>query len=257
MSEDCNCVLREGVCREGWTYVLDESALVLERVTLAQVVEVVVKVFVNLSGGAVLDQKTAEDAETAHPDDLAVGRLSVSAPRPTELALWTSIPGHTSVGRTLSLTEPTVTSKTASGVQVTGTGARVHGDGLADNEAIRDELTDGLAGVGIGDLAGLVGVEPDLSLSAANNGSRQALLGAKVDPVTDACQCLLCWVMVYLPPGGSVGGGREAIVVFARAWIGHGAGRRGLFSQNRAVDTLSGRRFDDTDILTGMEGSVG
>jgi hypothetical protein len=72
----------------------------------------------------------------------------------------------------------------------------VHGDGLADDEAIRDELADGLAGVGVGDLADLVGVEPDLSLTATNNGGGQALLGAKVDPVADACQCLLCWIMV-------------------------------------------------------------
>jgi hypothetical protein len=72
----------------------------------------------------------------------------------------------------------------------------VHGDGLADDEAIGDELADGLAGVGVGDLADLVGVEPDLALTAANNGGGQALLGAKVDPVADACQCLLCWITV-------------------------------------------------------------
>jgi hypothetical protein len=46
----------------------------------------------------------------------------------------------------------------------------VHGDGLADDEAILDELADRLTGVGVGDLAGLVGVEPDLALSAADNG---------------------------------------------------------------------------------------
>jgi len=53
----------------------------------------------------------------------------------------------------------------------------VHGDWLADNETICDEFADGLAGVGVGDFADLVGVEPDLTLSAAYNGSRQALLG--------------------------------------------------------------------------------
>jgi len=45
----------------------------------------------------------------------------------------------------------------------------VHGDGLADDEAICDELADGLAGVGTGDFADLVGIEPDLTLSAAND----------------------------------------------------------------------------------------
>lgn len=46
----------------------------LEGVTLAQVVEFVVKVLVDLAAGTVLDQKTAEDTETAHPDNLAVER---------------------------------------------------------------------------------------------------------------------------------------------------------------------------------------
>ena len=188
-------VRRERVCegRSGGTYVLNESALVLEGVTLAQVVELVVKVLVDLAGGAVLDQQATEDALAAHPDDLAVGRLSVSGLEAVVEDV-AAIPGHTGVLGTLSLTETTVATEAASGVQLTGAGARVHGDGLADDEAIGDELADGLAGVGVGDLADLVGVEPDLSLAAANNGGGQALLGAKVDPVADACQCLLCWI---------------------------------------------------------------
>lgn len=93
------------------------------------------------------------------------------------------IPGHTSIGGTLPLTETTVTTNATGGVQLTGTGARVHGDGLADDEAILDELADGLARVGVGNLAGLVGVEPDLALAAADNGGRKALLRAEVDPV--------------------------------------------------------------------------
>lgn len=58
----------------------------------------------------------------------------------------------------------------------------MHGDGLSDNEAICDELSDGLAGVGIGDLAGLIGIEPDLALSAAHDGGCESLLCRKVDP---------------------------------------------------------------------------
>ena len=181
------CVRRERVVegRSGETYVLNESALVLEGVTLAQVVELVVKVLVDLAGGAVLDQQATENALAAHPDDLAVNRLSVSA-LVAMVEDGAAIPGHTGVLGTLSLTETTVATEAASGVQLTGAGARVHGDGLAD----------GLAGVGVGDLADLVGVKPDLSLAAANNGGGQALLGAKVDPVADACQCLLCWITV-------------------------------------------------------------
>lgn len=59
----------------------------------------------------------------------------------------------------------------------------MHSHGLADDEAIADELADGLAGVGVGDLVHLIGVEPDLALAAAHHGGGEALLGAKVDPV--------------------------------------------------------------------------
>lgn len=61
----------------------------------------------------------------------------------------------------------------------------MHGNGLADDEAIADELTDGLAGVGVGDLIHLIGVEPNLALAAAHHGGGEALLGAKVDPVDE------------------------------------------------------------------------
>jgi len=40
---------------ERLTYVLDKGTLVLEGVTLAQVVELVVEVLVNLAAGTVLD----------------------------------------------------------------------------------------------------------------------------------------------------------------------------------------------------------
>lgn len=142
--------------------MLNESTLVLEGVTLAAVVQLVVQVLVDLSGGTVLDEKTAEDSETTHPQDLA---------------------GHTGVGRTLSLTVATVSALPPGEVQIAGTGAGVLGNGLADDEAIGEELSDRLAGVGVGDLALLVGVEPDLALAAADNRGREALLGAQVDPI--------------------------------------------------------------------------
>lgn len=44
----------------------------LEGVTLAEVVEFVIEVLIDLTAGAVLDQETAEDTETTHPNDLAV-----------------------------------------------------------------------------------------------------------------------------------------------------------------------------------------
>lgn len=90
---------------------------------------------------------------------------------------------HTGIGGTLSLSEAAVATDSAGKVQLSGAGTRVHDNGLADDEAIGDELADGLAGVGAGDLVDLVGVEPNLALAAAEDISREALLGSQVDPV--------------------------------------------------------------------------
>jgi hypothetical protein len=62
------------------TYVFNESTLVLEGVTLGEMVELVVEVLVDLAGSAVLDEKTAEDTEAAHPEDLAIQVLSANDP---------------------------------------------------------------------------------------------------------------------------------------------------------------------------------
>lgn len=93
------------------------------------------------------------------------------------------VPWHTSVRSTLPLSVTPVPSDTASSVKLTGAGTRVHGDGLADDEAIGDQLADGLAGVGVRDFVDFIGVEPDLALSASNDGRREALLSTEIDPV--------------------------------------------------------------------------
>lgn len=90
--------------------------------------------------------------------------------------------GHTGIGGTLSLSDTTVATNTAGEVQLPSTSTGVHGDGLSDDEAIGDELANGLAGVGVGDLADLVGVQPDLALAAAEDIGREALLSSQVDP---------------------------------------------------------------------------
>lgn len=90
---------------------------------------------------------------------------------------------HTGISGTLPLSEATVATDPAGEVQLTSTGTRVHGDWLADDEAIGDELADGLAGVGVGDLVDLVGVEPDLAFAAAEDISCEALLSSQVDPI--------------------------------------------------------------------------
>ena len=61
----------------------------------------------------------------------------------------------------------------------------MHGNGLADDEAIIDELANRLAGVGVGDLVHFVGVEPDLALAAADDRRGKALLSSQVDPVEE------------------------------------------------------------------------
>lgn len=68
------------------------------------------------------------------------------------------------------------------GLELASTGSGVHGDWLADNEAIGDELSDGLTRVGVANLVDFVWVEPDLPLAASYNGRREALLGGEIDP---------------------------------------------------------------------------
>jgi hypothetical protein len=104
--------------------VLNKGALVLEGVTLAGVVQLVVKVLVDLAGGTVLDEHAAEHTHAAHPEDLG---------------------GHTGVGGTLSLTVAGVTTSTAGSLKLAGPAAGVHGVRLLDDQTVRDELADGLA----------------------------------------------------------------------------------------------------------------
>lgn len=106
------------------TYVLNQSSLVLEGVTLGSLVERVVKVLVDFSVLSVLDEKSPQDTETAHPNDLR---------------------RHTSVGSTLSLTGTGMTTSTFGSVKSTSPRARVHGNWLLDDQTIGDELADALA----------------------------------------------------------------------------------------------------------------
>lgn len=56
----------------------------LEGVTLAQVVKLVVQVLVDLAVVAVLDEEAAEDTETTHPKNLAK-KQKISSQHP---AMW-------------------------------------------------------------------------------------------------------------------------------------------------------------------------
>lgn len=62
--------------------------------------------------------------------------------------------------------------------QLTSASSRVHGDGLADDEAIGEEFADGLTRVGVGDFAGLVGIEPNLALATVCHRGGKTFLGS-------------------------------------------------------------------------------
>jgi hypothetical protein len=65
--------------------VLNERPLVLEGVTLGEVVELVVEVLVDLAAGAVLDEQAAEDPLAAHPQNLPVSVVSTLGRPPISL----------------------------------------------------------------------------------------------------------------------------------------------------------------------------
>lgn len=52
------------------TYVLDQRSLMLESVTLAQVVELVIEVLIDLARIAILDQQPPENPQPTHPEHL-------------------------------------------------------------------------------------------------------------------------------------------------------------------------------------------
>lgn len=103
---------------------LHQDALVLEHVTLALHVQLVVQVTVDLLVVAVLLQQATQNALTLHPQVLD---------------------GHTGVRCTLALTETTVTAlATRLGVLAHAV-TRVHDHGLLDDQTILDQLADVLA----------------------------------------------------------------------------------------------------------------
>jgi len=132
-----------------------QHALVLEHVTLALNVELVVEMTIDLLILSILLQETPEDAHPPHPQLLD---------------------GHAGVGRTLALTRARVTALTTRQSVLTRASARVNGLRLLDDQAVLDQTTDVLAGVGIGDLGDFIGIHPDLVPATLQDGSGQPLL---------------------------------------------------------------------------------
>lgn len=104
--------------------VLHEDALVLEHITLALHVQVVVQVPVDLLAVAVLLQQATQHALALHPQQLG---------------------GHTGVRRTLALAETAVASLTARLGVLAHPVAGVDHDGLLDDQTILDQLANVLA----------------------------------------------------------------------------------------------------------------
>jgi len=140
--------------------VFNKRSLVLEGVTLAQMVKLMVQMLIDLAGSTILYEQATQNSETTHPQNLA---------------------GHSGVGGTLSLTETHMTTLTSSVGEGTGSGAGVHGHWFLDDETVDDKFTDGLTGIGVADLAHLIGVEPDLALTAAHNGRGETLLSLQIN----------------------------------------------------------------------------
>ena len=103
---------------------LDEDGLVLEEVTLGGKIEVMVDILGDLLGFSILSEKSTEDSLAAHPQDLG---------------------GHTGVLGTLSLTVTVVSALSFGLVHSLNAGARVHMDGLLEDEAISMQLADVLS----------------------------------------------------------------------------------------------------------------
>jgi hypothetical protein len=116
--------LGTGAVSLGLVDVLHHDTLVLEDVTLALEVELMVEVAVNLLGSAVAAEQAAEDALAPHPDDLD---------------------GHAGVGRTLAFSDARVTTLAACFEKADRARTRVHNRGLLDDEAVGDHLAHALA----------------------------------------------------------------------------------------------------------------
>ncbi len=92
------------------------------------------------------------------------------------------IPWHTRILGTLPLSKATMSTNSPRLSQGPRASTRVHSDRLANDKAIRYELTDGLAGVGVGDFVDFVGIKPDFALPAPDHRGRESLLSAEIDP---------------------------------------------------------------------------
>lgn len=92
--------------------MLDQSPLMLKSITLAQMIQLVIQVLIDLSSRTVLNEETAQNTKTTHPQNLT---------------------GHACVFGTLPFSETCVATGTLRISEDAGATARVHRDGLLDD----------------------------------------------------------------------------------------------------------------------------
>ena len=131
-----------------------ENPLVFEHVTLHLQVQAVIHVAVNLR----FTVSSEQPAQNSHP------------PHPGYLL------GHSSIGSTLLLTYTHMPALLASQGVFPASSPGMDSHRLPDDQPIFDQLPDLLAGVGIGDFIGLIGVQPDLLLATAKDTGGKPLL---------------------------------------------------------------------------------
>ena len=157
--------------------VFNQVSLVLEGVTLGGLVQSVVQVLVDLASVSVLGQQSSQNSQSSHPDNLL---------------------RHTGVLGTLSLTVTGVSTSSLGFSQGSSSRSRVHSVRLLHNEAVSVQLSDGSTRVSVGDLSGFIGVEPDLSLTHANDGGSKSLLSSEISPI------IVSFISTAIVDGGQV-----------------------------------------------------
>jgi len=136
----------------------DQDSLVLELVTLAGQVEVMVQMLVDFLGSSILSEESSQNSLSSDPKDLL---------------------GSSGFLGTLSLTGTGVSAESLGFLMGSCSSSRVDLDVSSDDKTILDELSDTGSGVSKGDFVGFVGVEPKSSLSALEYGGSESLLKSK------------------------------------------------------------------------------
>merc|ERR1712071_232021 len=127
---------------------LHQHTLVLEPITLGLHVKVVVQMAIDFLCFTIAFQQSPQHSHASNPHKLL---------------------GHTSIRSTLSLTKATVTALTASFCVFTNASTWVDGLGFLDDQTILNQLSDVLAGIGVGNLVDFVRVKPNLPFATFHN----------------------------------------------------------------------------------------